>query len=524
MKDAQPVKGAGERFAEIAAILSRHHIVKGMTPEELREIFEELGPTYVKLGQILSTRPDLLPEAYCQELTKLRSDAAPMTIETVRAAIEAEYQKPCDEVFVRVEVEPLGSASIAQAHLAVLKDGRRVVAKVQRPNIYETMERDVALLKKGTGLAKFTPMGATIDFSMVLDELWKAAQHEMNFLEEAENLREFARLNADIRYVACPKVIDELVTPHILVLEYVEGYSIDDREALMDAGYDPGEIAAKLAENFIKQAVDDCFFHADPHPGNIRVREGQIVWLDLGMMGRLSGADGKFFTGYMEAIAKNDAEAVTDVVLAMGVCRQMPDRARLSEDIEVLLSRYRQMPLSSINAGNVMQEFLAIAHRHEIAMPPSLTMLARSVVILESVLTNLDPDTNLLRIMSAHIRKSNFDADGIRHRLEKMVLQMYGSSEKLTAIPGQISDVLTRMLAGHVTLNINPIGQDQESRARDRRNARLSLTILASALILAAGLTSLSEASGQAGLPWLGWVFLAGAAAALAAALLQGKR
>ena len=518
------MKGAGERFAEIVAILSRHHIVKGLTPEVLRALFEELGPTYVKLGQILSTRSDILPEAYCLELAKLRTDAAPMPIETVRQAVAAEYEKPWGEVFSSIEPEPLGSASIAQAHLALLPDGRRVVIKVQRPGIYETMERDVALLKKAAGLAKYTPVGGAVDFKMVLDELWKAAQHEMDFLEEARNLREFARLNAAVPYVSCPEVMGELTTSRILVLEYVEGCPIDDRAALLAAGLDPGEIASKLAENFIKQVVDDRFFHADPHPGNIRVRDGVIVWLDLGMMGRLSGADGMMFARYMEAIAKNDAEAVTDVLLGMGIMKKPPDRARLTSDIELLLSKYRQMPLSSVNAGGVMQEFLALARRHEISMPASLTMLARSVVILESVLTSLDPETNLLKIMSLHLKKDAFDAESMKARLEKLLLQLSGAPEKLTAIPGQLSDALARILSGRVTLNVNVAGQEQESRAKDRRAFRLSLAVIASSLILGAGIASLKDAPGPGGLNWLSWAFLAGAGVALAALLFHANR
>lgn len=517
------VKGAGGRFGEIVAILSRHHVVKGMTPEELRQLFEELGPTYVKLGQILSTRSDILPEAVCLELSKLRSDAAPMSIETVRAAIESEFSKPWDEVFRWMDPEPLGSASIAQAHLAELPDGRKVVAKVQRPGIHETMARDVALLKKAAGLIKYTPVGGAVDFSLVLDELWKAAQHEMNFLEEAENLREFARLNAKVSYVCCPQVVDDLVTSRVLVLEYVDGCPIDDREALKNAGCNLGDIASKLAENFIKQVVEDRFFHADPHPGNIRVRDGVIVWLDLGMMGRLNGADGMMFTRYMEAIEKNDAEAVTDVVLAMGVCKEPPDRARLTADIEVLLSKYRQMPLSSINAGGVMQEFLALARRHEIAMPASLTMLARSAVILESVLTHLDPDTNLLKIMSLYIHKDSIGLEQLQKRIERVIRQLYGAPEKLSAIPGQVSDALARLLSGHVTLGVNIAGQEQESRASDRRNLRLSLTILAASLILGASLVSLSGIPGPGGLMWLGWAFLAAAATALWGAF-RGRR
>ena len=511
------MKGARERFGEIVAILSRYPIVKGLTPEVLRAIFEELGPTYVKLGQLLSTRSDILPEAYCLELAKLRTDAAPMPIETVREAVEAEYDKPWSEVFRSIDPEPLGSASIAQAHLAELPNGRRVVIKVQRPGIYETMERDVALLKKAAGLAKFTPVGGTVDLKMVLEEMWKAAQHEMNFLEEAENLREFARLNAKVPYIACPEVVGELATSRILVLEYVEGCPIDDRAALLSAGCNLSEIASRLAENFIKQVVDDRFFHADPHPGNIRVRDGVIVWLDLGMMGRLSGADGMMFARYVEAIAQNDAEAVTDVLLGMGVMKQLPDRARLTADIELLLGKYRQMPLSAVNAGSVLQEFLAVARRHGISLPAGLTMLGRSVVILESVLTSLDPETNLLKIMSLHMRKDAFDGENMRRRLEKLVLQLSGSPEKLTAIPGQVFDALAKVLSGRVTLNVNVAGQEQESRARDRRMLRLSLAIVAASLILGAGIASLSGAPGPAGLNWLSWAFLAGAGVTLAA-------
>ncbi len=505
--------GARKRLAEIVAVLSRHHIVKGLTPEKLRDILDELGPTYVKLGQIVSTRPDILPEAYCAELSKLRTDAAPLPLETILSAMESEYGKPAHEIFTRVEPEPLGSASIAQVHLAALPDGRQVVVKVQRPNISETMERDVALLKKAVRLTKFTPASGAVDFSMVLDELWKAAQHELNFLEEAENLREFARRNQYARRVACPGVIDELVSPRILVLEYVDGVQIDDLDRLKQLNLNPKEIAGLLAENFIKQVVDDRFFHADPHPGNIRVRDGVIVWLDLGMMGRLSEMDGAMLTRLVGSIARNDAETATDVVLTIGEYKELPDRTRLALDVEILLSRYRQMSLSSINIARVLEEFLSIARRHGISMPASMTMLGRSIVILESVLTRLDPDMNLLSIFSAHIRKRVFDRDSLRERLEKLAWQLADSSEKLSAIPGQLSDVLGKALAGHATVNVIIAGQDQERRARRDHNRRISLAIIAAASIVSAGILSLSDMPGIAGLPWLSALLLCIAAA-----------
>ncbi len=518
------VRGARGRLGEIVRILARHNIAKGLDPEKLRAILEDLGPTYVKLGQLVSTRSDLIPEAYCRELAKLRSEAAPMSIETVYSAIEAAYGQPWSEAFARVEETPLGSASIAQAHLARLRDGREAVIKVQRPGIRETMRRDIALLKKAAGLAKLTPIGETVDLALVLDEMWNAAERELNFLEEAKNLREFAANMREVRYASCPAVVEGLVAEQILVLEYVDGIRIDDVAALREAGYDPAEIASKLAENFIRQIVDDRFFHADPHPGNLRVRDGVIVWLDLGMMGRLSDADGAMFTRYIEAVAVNDTEKVTDTVLAMGVYEQTPDRARLSNDIEALLARYRQMSLSSIDAGRVLQEFLALARRHGIAMPANLTMLARSVVILESVLTALDPETNLLRIITAHMRREMFGPERIREFLEKHALQLTRSADRLGAIPGQLSDALQKIVSGRAAVTLNVAGSDAESRARDARSRRTALSVVAAALIIGGAVSSLSRLPGPGGLPWPSAALFSAALVAVIALFARGKR
>lgn len=516
--------GARGRFGEIVRILARHNIAKGLNPEKLRAVLENLGPTYVKLGQLASTRSDLIPEAYLSALVKLRSEAQPMPMETVYAAIEAAYGEPWDEVFAWIDEKPLGAASIAQAHLARLHNGQQAVIKVQRPGIRETMRRDIALLKRAAGLAKFTPIGETVDLGLVLDEMGRAAERELNFLEEAKNLREFAANMKDVNYAGCPFVYDALATEHILALEYVDGIRIDDIPALGAAGYDPAEIAAKLAENFIKQIADDRFFHADPHPGNLRVRDGKIIWLDLGMMGRLSEQDGALFRRAMEAVAVNDTEAMTDTVLAMGVYGETPDRALLTNDIEALLAKYRQASLSSIDAGRVLTEFIALARRHGIAMPSNLTMLARSVVILESVLTSLDPETNLLRIMSAHVKRDAFSPENMRAFFEKHAFQLSRSADKLGAIPGQLSDALQKIVSGRATVTVNVAGAEQESRARDARSRRATLSVMSAALIIGGAVASLSGLPGPAGLPWPAAVLFAGALVALVALFAGGRR
>ena len=227
------------RLKEIVGVLLRHDLVHGVTPEKLRRILEDLGPTFVKLGQIMSMRSDMLPLAYCTELTRLRTEARPMTPEEVRVVLEEAFQSPLEEIFQSLSPRPLGSASIAQAHAAVLRDGRRVVVKVQRPGIRDTMARDIALLRKAAGLIKLaTGTGDVVDFRMVLDEMWTAAQEELDFLQEARHAMAFAQYNRDVAYIACPAVDQALTTGTVLVMEDIDGIQIDDTKALAAAGYE----------------------------------------------------------------------------------------------------------------------------------------------------------------------------------------------------------------------------------------------------------------------------------------------
>ncbi len=233
-----------QRLREIMAILAKYDIVKGITPVKLRLIIEDLGPTFVKLGQVLSMRQDILPAEYCHELTKLRTEVRPMDFEEVVTVIEEEYGKPLNEIFTFLDRTPLGSASIAQVHQAELKDGSSVVVKVQRPGIKDTMARDIALLERAATLLKIAGgTGNAIDFKMVLDEMWFTAQQEMDFLIEAHNADEFYELNKDIVYVTSPIIYHKHTTSKVLVMEYIAGEEIDQTDRLKELGYDLDEIA-----------------------------------------------------------------------------------------------------------------------------------------------------------------------------------------------------------------------------------------------------------------------------------------
>lgn len=213
-----------KRFAEIVAILQKHHLVQGLTPEKVRDIFVDLGPTFVKFGQILSMRSDILPKEYCAALETLRTDVTPMPLTEVEDILTQAYARPWQEIFSDIGIRPLGSASIAQVHAATLTDGQRVVVKVQRPDLYDIMSRDVRLLKRAAALLKYTPLASALDFHAVLDEIWHTVQEELDFTIEANNIAEFKRLNDGVAYADCPATFPKWCTKNVLVMEYIAGH------------------------------------------------------------------------------------------------------------------------------------------------------------------------------------------------------------------------------------------------------------------------------------------------------------
>lgn len=217
-----------QRLREIVDVVRKHDILHGITPEKLCAIIEDLGPTFIKLGQILSMRSDILPRDYCEALKKLRSNVSPMPFEQVQRVVETSYGCPMEEVFASFDEKALGSASIAQAHAAVLKSGESVVVKVQREGIHEVMSRDIILLKQACKVLKYTPAGSLVDFNQVLDEMWVVAQEEMNFQTEAANLERFHALNQDVVFVTSPILYRAYTTTNVLVMERIDGMGIDE--------------------------------------------------------------------------------------------------------------------------------------------------------------------------------------------------------------------------------------------------------------------------------------------------------
>ena len=495
------------RMQEILAVLRHHNIIQGVSPEKLRSILEDLGPTYVKIGQVMSMRSDMLPQSYCGELMKLRADVKPMSSQEVIKIIESEFSRPINELFASFDDTPLGSASIAQAHTAVLANGHKVVVKIQRANIRETMTQDIIMLRKAAKLLNIMKVaGDVIDFNSIIEELWTTTQQEMDFVQEATHLKEFAELNSEVQYVSCPAVETGLITSKVLVMEYIDGIQIDKVEKLTSLGYNMNEIGKNLADNYIKQVLDDGFFHADPHPGNIWIRDGKIVWLDLGMVGRLTKYDRELFKKMVKAMVNYDIFELKSAVLTMGEATERINHAYLYTDLDDMLTKYGTMNLSNINLGKLLGELQTLAMKHHIKMPPGVGMLVRGIVTIEGVLTACCPDVNFMQVMSSHISRYLLTDFNLFDELKQTGKSAYALSKKSLDIPVQLSDILKMTIKGQTKINMELSGSDETFHDLRKMMDKLVLAIISAALIIGSSLICTTNMKPQiADIPLLGF-------------------
>lgn len=469
------------RLKEITSVLHKYGITRGITPQKLRMILEDLGPTYIKIGQIMSLHSDILPKRYCDELMRLRSEVTPMEFPEVKEVIEQAYGCPWNEIFASISDTPLGSASIAQVHRAELLSGEQVVIKVQRTGIYEIMARDIGLLRKAVKLMPPISLKGMADFDQVLDELWNVTREEMNFLTEASNMEEFARRNEDVVYVRTPKLYQEYTTMHVLVMEYIEGPAIDDKEKLLSGGYDLEEIGIKLIDNYIKQVMEDGFFHADPHPGNVKVQDGKIVWIDMGMMGRLTERDKELIGKAIRGIAENDIGMIQETVMALGEFKEKPDQSVLYEDISELMSKYGSLDMGEIDVAEVMMDLMEVMKENKIRMPHGLTMLARGLTNMEGVLADIAQQINMIEIASRHIAESMWKDLDWKKELKHAGKNLYRSMHKAVEVPGLAADALHGLMKGQTRVNLDLHASNDLAQLLRRlvRNVVMGLWVMA---------------------------------------------
>ena len=476
---------SARRLKEIVAVLRDRELLQGVTPVKVRQVLEDLGPTFVKLGQIISMRPDFLPNEYQAELTRLQSEVKPMDFSVVKEIVQREYNQSWDGIFASIDEHAMGSASIAQVHRASLLNGDRVVIKVQRPGIYEVMAKDIALLKRAISILNLVrDSDGVVNLESIVDEMWEIAKQEMDLLLEADHIEEFAHLNKDDENILCPKVNRQLTTQRILVMECMDGIPLDDGEGLQAACVDMERIGRRLGINYVKQMIDDGFFHADPHPGNIWVKDGRIIWLDLGMMGRLSVRDRNSFRHAIMALVTNDVYGMKEAVLALGMPRGKVDHIQLYDDVAALMAQYGDLDFEHLKAGEVARKILMVLKSNNIAIPHGFSMFARGVMIMEGVMTRCCPQVNFSEIFAKGLRVSMEKDFSWLAELNKFKRDSYMLMKKSMQLPEQISDILKMTLSGQTKVNLDLTGSQEPLQKLDSMINKMIMAIISAALLL----------------------------------------
>ena len=469
-----------KRLWQIARIANQFDVVHGLTPVKMRLMLEALGPTFVKVGQILSMRSEMLPQAFCDELAKLRADADPMPYQTVVETLSREYGRPIGEVFASIDPTPLGSASLAQVHRATLVTGEDVAIKVQRPGVRETMAQDVSIMRSIARLAtRVMPNAQVVDLGGVVEELWDTFESETDFLIEARNLAEFKRFCQPYAYMDCPQPYMDLCTEHVVVMDYVDGISVSHPEQLIAAGYDLKEIGTKLVDNYATQVLDDGFFHADPHPGNIIIDGGQIVLIDLGMTGRLNAKTRSVLKQMIFAVAKQDSPALADGLLRFaGTEADAADYPALLADLDTIVAEYGTVDLKELDLAAFVTALTQLAQRHGIEVPSTVTTVARALVTLEGLLDEFIPDVNMIEIISEHIATSKSLDRAAADEAKSLTIEAH---EALHGLLGAMSEtkVAARMLTrGQLRVNLELAGAEEPMRKLSDMVNRLTMALI----------------------------------------------
>ena len=474
------------RIGEILSIVRRYDIFHGLTPKGLRRMLEELGPTFVKAGQILSMRSEILPERFMRELGRLRTDVEPMDRDTVLSALRAEYDQPIEDIFDAIDDCPLGSASVAQVHKARLVTGELVAVKIQRPHVQEIMAQDISIMRSLARYAgRFMGGEQFLDLQSVVDELWQSFREETDFLVEARSLEEFRRNNAGCAFVDCPKPYPTLCTRHVVVMDYVEGIPINDVARLRAEGYDLAEIGTKIADNYTDQMLEDGFFHADPHPGNLVVRDGKIVYLDLGIMGRLSSHDRRAVRDMVVAVARGDSAGLAGGLLRFSVSgTDEIDYAHLLADLDAIVANYGLADLSDLDMGAFLSSLISMAQRDGIELPSSVTMLARSLVTLEGTVHDLLPGTSIVEIISAHLRSRRSASELARREGTRLAHETVAATHGLLGAAGEAGLAMRMLTRGQLRFNLDLAGTADPLEDLARIANRLTLSVIIAGLFI----------------------------------------
>ncbi|AIQ65969.1 ABC transporter [Paenibacillus stellifer] len=448
--------------------------------ERIRLVLEDLGPTFVKLGQLASTRSDLLPEPIIQELVKLQDHVPPFPPDTARHILEQELGLTLEEVFESFEADPLAAASIGQVHRGVLHGGQAVAIKIQRPGVTRIMTRDLEILRDLAALAERRMAWARqYGIYRMTEEFSRSLLSELDYTQEGRNAERIAQQLADNKSVYIPAIYWEYSSSRVLTMEYVQGITLNRREALLSQGISLKDTAERLVDMMLRQIFIDGFFHADPHPGNVMVtREGKIALIDFGMVGRLNEETKDHLSSLIIALMRRNTDAMVRAILRLGVVPEEANRSEIYEDVDRLREDYYDVPFSQVSIGRALNDLFAVAQRHHLVVPAELTLLGKTMLTLEGVVTDLDPGFSIIQMAEPFGRKlvkQRFSGGRLQRKLVGGVAEI---AESLIELPGQARQLSELIGKGKLKVEVGVPEVQNLLRKLDRIGNRLSFSIV----------------------------------------------
>jgi ubiquinone biosynthesis protein len=446
---------------------------------------EELGPTFIKLGQLLSTRTDLLSADYRTELSKLQDAAPAVPSEAVKDIIERELHAPADTAFASFDAVPLACASVGQAHSATLHDGTDVVVKVRRPNVVEDMEQDLEIIQNLAARAgRHSKTAARYDVVGLADEFVHTLRAQLDYLQEARNAERFSANFAAEEWVQIPRVLPNLTTSRVITLERIRGMKITDLTALDEAGLDRHALADRTALIVAKMIFEDGFFHADPHPGNFFIEPtGRVGIVDFGMVGslddRLREQLGRLLTGFL----RQDSGRLADAMIALGTSTEDVDRRRLREDLGHLLERHFGRGIGEVSLRSVIREVLEIVRRHRLRVRRDLSLLFTTLIIAEGIVAELDPEFRFAEALAPYARRhllAGITPAGAIQRLEQLGIDL---AELTAALPARLNRISEAIDTDGLEIHLRTDEMDALLARVEGLGNRVAASVLAAALI-----------------------------------------
>jgi len=455
-------------------------------PERLRHALEELGPTFVKLGQLLSTRAHLLPRSFTLELAKLHDQVPPIPYQQIQAIVTSELKQPLAELFLSIEETPIGSASIAQVHRAVRVNGEKCVIKVQRPGIEKTVRVDLEIMAHLAALLENHVEGWRVHKpTAFVAEFARSMEQELDFGAEAAHLKRFASQFAGDPTIYVPKVVPGAVTRRVLTMEYIEAVKASKFEELDAAGLDRRQIAARITDLVMKQIFVHGFFHADPHPGNIHVLPGNVIcFLDFGMMGFLDQQTRQTFAKFVTGIAQRNESAAAGALLRLAHAELDPPRSGFEADVAEFMHRHFYRPAGEMVFGQLVNHLFWLTARHNLTLPPDLSVMLKALALMEDLVCRLDPGHDII-LQARPFMKLVLARQFRPRRLLRQWLEFGGDAVELAReLPLEIRRLLALIKEGRALFHVHHQGLEGLINTLERIINRLAFALVLSALII----------------------------------------